>query len=177
MTTRVSGLGRLFDIGTGIHTVNLNTGSVTGKAISMQNCGGIGVLVYKSADGTTDDLQCDLQEAVGATGSPQDLDIITDYWVKSETVLDNDEVWTLTTQAAASEIAAIAGTAELEIMLYFEVMDDQLSDTYTHILCNVPDLGSVDTGLGGVLYIPFNLKVQRNPANLASLLSPGTANV
>lgn len=176
MTTRVSGLGRLFEIGTGIHTVNLNAANNTAKAMAMQNCVGVGCLVYKSASGTTDDLACDLQEAVTATGTPQDLDIITDYWVKSETLLDNDEVWTLTTQTAASEITAIAGTAELEIMLYFEVMADQLSDTYTHILCNVPDLGATDTGLGGVIYIPFGLKTQRNPANMPSLLTPGTAN-
>ena len=82
----------------------------------------------------------------------------------------------LTSQAAASEITAIAGTAEKEIMLYFEVMAEQLSDGYTHIAINVPDLGSTDTGLGGAFYIPFGLKVQRSPANLTSLLNPGTAN-
>jgi len=173
----VSGLGRLFDIGLGIMTVNLNTAANTGKNISLQNCDGVGCLVYKSASGTTDDIAVDLQEVDGYAGTPRDLDIITNYWVKSETTLDNDEAWVLTTQAVASEITAIAGTAEKEIMLYFEVMADQLSDGYTHIAVNVPDLGATDSGLGGVFYIPFNLKVKRAPANLTSLLRPGVANV
>lgn len=176
MATRGSALGRLFDIGVGVMTVNLNAAANTGKNISMENCGGLGVLIHKSASGTTDDLQCDLQEVDGAAGTPQDLDIITNYWVKSETLLDNDESWALTTQAAASEIAAIAGTAELQVLLYFEVMSEQLSSGYTHIAVNVPDLGSTDTGWGGVLYFPFDLKIQRKPVNLGNLLNPGAAN-
>jgi hypothetical protein len=176
MTTTASGIGRLFDIGLGIMTVNLNTGTNTGKNISLLNCAGVGVLIYKSANGTTDDLQCDLQEVNGYAGTPRDLDIITRYWTKSESTLDNDEPWVLTTQTAASEIAAIAGTAELQIMLYFEVMADKLSDGYTHIAVNVPDLGSTDAGLGGVFYIPFGLRVQRTPPDMPSWLNPGTAN-
>ena len=176
MATYARALGRVFDIGLGICTVNLNTGANTGKNISMQNCGGIGVLVFKSASGTTDDLAVDLQEVDGYNGTPRDLDVITNYWTKAETALDNDEPWVLTTQSAASEISAIAGTAEQQIMLYFEVMADMLSDGYTHIAVNVPDLGATDSGLGGVFYIPFDLHIQRKPANLTSLLRPGVAN-
>lgn len=176
MPTYARGLGRLFDIGIGIGTVNLNTGANTGKNISLQECEGIGVLVFKSASGTTDDIAVDLQEVDAYGGTARDLDIITNYWTKSETTLDNDEAWVLTTQTAASEITAIAGTAEKEIMLYFEVLADQLSDGYTHIAVNVPDLGATDTGLGGAFYIPFGLKSQRKPVNLSNLLRPGVAN-
>lgn len=176
MATYARALGRLFDIGVGIMTVDLNAAANTGKNISLQECEGVGVLVYKSASGTTDDLQCDLQEVDSFNGTPRDLDIITNYWTKFETTLDNDEAWTLVTQTAASEIAAIAGTAEKQCMLYFEVLADQLSDGYTHIAVNIPDLGATDTGLGGVFYIPFGLKTQRKPANLTSLLRPGVAN-
>lgn len=176
MTTRVKGLGRSFDLGIGA-VPQLFTGSgITGKNMSLQNCEGVGVLVIKDANGTTDDIAIDLQEVDGYAGTPRDLDIITDYYTKSETALDNDEAWVKTTQSAASEITAIAGTAEKQMMLYFEVFADQLSDGYTHIAVNVPDLGNTDTEYGAVIYIPFGLKVQRAPANLTSLLRPGVAN-
>ncbi len=171
MPTFTSGLGRLFDFGTGAIIQTFNGSGITGKNISFRNCASIGVLVIKMANGTTDDIAIDLQEVDGAAGTPRDLNIITDYWVKSETTLDNDEIWVKTTQSAASEITAIAGTAELELMLYFEVHEDQLSDGYTHIAVNVPDLGNTDTEQGTVLYIPFDLKVQRIPSNLTSLLA------
>jgi hypothetical protein len=128
------------------------------------------------ANGTTDDIAIDLQEVNGYAGTPRDLDILTDYWVKGETTLDNDEAWVKTTQTAASEITAIAGTAEKELLLYFEVRASQLSDGYSHIAVNVPDLGNTDTEQGCVLYIPFGLKVQRIPSNMPSLLRPGVAN-
>lgn len=176
MTTRFNALGRVFDIGAGAMPQTFNGSGITGKPCSLQNCEGVGVLIVKAANGTTDDLAIDLQEVNGAGGTPRDLDIITQYAVKSETALDNDEAWVITTQAAASEITAIAGTAELQMLVYFEVMANQLSDGYTHIALNVPDLGNADTEQGCVIYIPFGLKVQRNPANLPSLLTPGTAN-
>lgn len=176
MTTRVNALGRAFDLGIGAIVQNFNGSGITGKNISLQNCDGVGVLVVKMANGTTDDIAIDLQEVDAYNGTPRDLDIITDYYVKSETTLDNDEAWVKTTQSAASEITAIAGTAEKELMLYFEVMADQLSDGYTHIAVNVPDLGNTDTEYGCVIYIPFGLKTQRAPANMPSLLNPGTAN-
>jgi hypothetical protein len=176
MTTYFKGLGAAFDIGVGAIIQSLNGSGITGKPVSLQNCEGVGVLVVKMANGTTDDIALDLQEVNGAGGTPRDLDIITRYAVKSETALDNDEAWAITTQAAASEITAIAGTAELEMLLYFEVMADQLSDGYTHIAVNVPDLGNTDTEQGCVIYIPFGLKSQRVPNLLPSLKTPGTAN-
>lgn len=176
MATFARGLGRLFDIGNGSAPATSFSTAITGKNCSLQECEGVGVLVIKSASGTTDDLAIDLQEVNGYNGTPRDLDVITNYWYKSETALDNDEAWTLVTQTAASEITAIDTTAETQTMLYFEVLQDQLSDGYTHIACNVPDLGSTDTPLGMVLYIPFGLKTQRKPSNLTSLLRPGVAN-
>jgi hypothetical protein len=176
MTTTTLALGRDFDIGVGAIIQTFNGSGITGKNISLQNCEGVGVLVVKMANGTTDDIAIDLQEVNGYAGTPRDLDILTDYWVKGETTLDNDEAWVKTTQTAASEITAIAGTAEKELLLYFEVRASQLSDGYSHIAVNVPDLGNTDTEQGCVLYIPFGLKVQRIPSNMPSLLRPGVAN-
>ncbi len=176
MATGFQALGKSFDIGTGAIIQTFNGSGITGKNISLQNCAGVGVLIVKMANGTTDDLAFDLQEVDGYAGTPRDLEIITQYAVKSETTLDNDEAWVVTTQSAASEVTAIAGTAEKEMLVYFEVLAGQLSDGYTHIAVNVPDLGNADTEQGCVIYIPFGLKVQRKPANMPSLLRPGTAN-
>lgn len=176
MTTYAGGLGKDFDFSIGAIAQAFTGSGITGKPVAMQNCEYMGILITKNANGTTDDFACDLQEVNGAGGTPRDLDIITDYWVKSETALDGDEAWVKTTQAAASEIAAIAGTAELEMMIYFAVRAQDLSDGYTHIALNVPDLGNTDTELGTVHYIPHDLKIQRTPANMPSWKTPGTAN-
>lgn len=174
--TGFQGLGKAFDIGIGAKPQLFTGSGITGKNISLQDCAGVGILITKDANGTTDDFACDLQEVNGSAGTPRDLDIITQYAVKSETTLDNDEPWAVTTQAAASEITAIAGTAEKEMMVYFEVLASQLSDGYTHIALNVPDFGNTDTEYGCVQYIKFGLKAQRIPANLGNLLAPGVAN-
>jgi hypothetical protein len=176
MTTYAGPLGKSFDIGLGAIPQAFTGSGITGLVQNMSNCEGVLVIVVKNANGTTDDLAIDLQEVNGAGGTPRDLDIITDYWVKSETALDNDEAWLKTTQTAASEITAIAGTAEKEMIVAFAVRSQDLSDGYTHIAVNVPDLGNTDTELGTVLYIPYGLKVQRAPVSLPSNKTPGTAN-
>ena len=176
MATYARGLGRLFDIGVGSAPATSFSTAITGKNCSLQEYEGVGILIVKSASGTTDDLALDLQEVDAYGGTPRDLDIITNYWTKQETTLDNDEAWVLSTQTAASEITAIAGTAEVQMLLYFEVLADQLSDGYTHIACNIPDLGSTDTPLGSIIYIPFGLKTQRKPVNMPNMLRPGVAN-
>lgn len=176
MTTYAGPLGKSLDISLGAIPQSFNGSGITGKPISMQNCEGVLVVVVKSANGTSDDFAIDLQEVNGAGGTPRDLDIITDYWVKSETALDGDEAWVKTTQSAASEITAIAGTAELEMIVAFAVRSQDLSDGYSHIAVNVPDLGNTDTEYGTVLYFPYGLKVQRAPVNMPSWKTPGTAN-
>lgn len=176
MPTYSGPLGRYFDIGVGAMPQSFSS-AITGINCSLQNCAGVLVLVGKTASGTTDHLAIDLQEVNGAAGTPRDLDIITDYWMKSETTLDNDESWVKVTQAAASEITAIPLTAQTQTLLAFAVYASALSSGYTHIAVNVPDLGSTDTPTGFVLYFPFQLEVQRTPANMPSLLAPGVANV
>lgn len=177
MTTYAGPLGKSFDISPGAMPQNFCGSGITGKPISMQNCEGVLVLVVKTkSGGTTDDFAIDLQEVNGAGGTPRDLDIITDYWYKQETDLDGDEAWVKVTQSAASEITAIAGTSETDFIVAFAVRSQDLSDGYTHIALNVPDLGNTDTEYGTVIYIPYGLKVQRTPVNMPSWKTPGTAN-
>ena len=175
MATFSGALGRAFDIGIGAMPTSFSS-AVTGKNISMENCAGVLVLVGKTASGTTDDLAIALRECPSSAGTPRDLVTITDYWTKSETALDNDESWVKTSQTASATIAAIAGTAETQILLAFAVMAQDLSDGYTHIQVNAPDLGSTDTPTGFIMYLPFGLKIQRAPVNMPSLLAPGVAN-
>jgi hypothetical protein len=178
MTTRVGALGRLFDIGTGIVPVDLNTGANTGYRISMQDCDGITFVIFAGVGTAASDLPCDLQEYTASTGgTTADLDIITDYYHKTELALDNDETWTLVTQTAASEITDIGGagtSGELQQIGVIEVTADQLSDGYTHLGLNIAQPGAAK--IGCVLYIKWGLHSQRTPANLPNLLNPGAAN-
>jgi len=175
--TMVGALGRLFDIGCGISPVNLNTGANTGKRISMRGAKGITFVVFAGVGTAASDLALDLQEHTAYTGgTTADLDIITKYYIKDETALDNDETWVLVTQAAASEITDAGGTgvsAEHEQIVVIEVTADQLSDGYTHISLNAPQPGA--TKLGCVLYVLWGLNSQRIPSNLPNLLRPGAA--
>lgn len=177
MATYAGPLGKDFDISPGAMPQNFNGSGITGKPISLQNCEGVLVVIAKTkSGGTTDDFAIDMQEVNGAGGTPRDLDIITDYWVKQETDLDGDEPWVKTTQAAASEITAIAGTSETDMLVAFAVRAIDLSAGYTHIAVNVPDFGNTDTQYGTVLYFPYGLRVQRAPVNMPSWKTPGTAN-
>ncbi|MFZ3473095.1 hypothetical protein ACODT3_10825 [Streptomyces sp. 4.24] len=166
------GLGRLFDIGLGAPPAATN-GAVTGKRINLRNCGGVTVVLVGGVATGGDDLQVDLQQhTVSSSGTPADLDVITEYWLKSAVAIDNSETWTRYTQAAASEIAVAASeTTDIEQnILVFEVEATQLADGYDWISVNVPDLGAGDKTLT-VLYFARDLAVQRTPANLAALLS------
>ncbi|HLF79641.1 MAG TPA: hypothetical protein VJB57_19340 [Dehalococcoidia bacterium] len=178
MVTTARALGRLFDIGAGIIPVDLNTGANTGKRISMQDCGGITFVLFAGVGTAASDMQCDLQEHTAYTGGTSaDLDIITKYYNKQELALDNDESWVEVSQTAASEITDTGGagtSGEHQQIVVIEVGAEQLSDGYTHLSMNVPQIGAAK--IGCCLYIKHDLKVQRKPANLPNLLNPGAAN-
>lgn len=166
MVTKARALGKDFDIGSAVAVKDLDGGAQTGKNIYMGDCEGVTFVVFKGI-GTTDDLALDLQEIEAVAGTPRDLEIITEYFTKSATtVLVGTEVWVKTTQSAASEITAIADSAEKEMILAFDVRADQLSDGYEYLTVNTPDLGSAAAQWGGVLAIKWGLKVQRAPENL-----------
>ncbi len=165
--TKARGLGKWFDIGVTVANQDMDASGITGKNIYMGDCEGILFLVTKGI-GTTDDFALDLQEVNGVAGTPRDLDIITEYFTKTaaSTTLAGTEIWVKTTQAAASEIAAITGTAAKQLLLAFEVRADQLSDGYTHLAVNVPDLGSGGAQFGSIVGIKWGLAIQRAPANM-----------
>jgi hypothetical protein len=170
------GLGRVYDIGTALAPVDLATAGATGKRISMQDCGGIDIVLFYGAGTAGDDPVPSLQQHTAYTGgTTADLATMTTIYRKTETTLDNDEAWQKTTQAAAAIMTPDLTDAEKENIYVIHVDSASLADGYTHISVNQADLSN-NAQLGAFLYIKVDLKVQRAPANMPNLLRPGAAN-
>lgn len=167
-------LGRLFDIGLGAVPTDAVAGAITGKRVAMSGANACTIVVVTSG-GSTDITDVDLQQHTAYTGgTTADLDVIDHYYYKSEGTLDNDEAWVRGSQSAASEITNV-GAASEELLLVIEVDAADLSDGYTHISLDIPDLGTNGTRYCAVLYFLHELRYQRKPANLPNLLRPGAA--
>jgi hypothetical protein len=179
------GLGRLYNIGTAVLPVDINTSdAATGQRISMAGASGITVVAITLAGGA-DDLTFDIQQHTAYTGgSSADLDAvgvagsrgIDHYYIKAETALDNDEAWVKVSQAVASEVTVVGATyGTQQKLVAIEVSAEQLAPGYSWISCNVACVTSTSQLLA-VLYIVHDLAVQRAPVNLGNLLRPGAAN-
>lgn len=166
----MEGLGRLFDVSIGCVPTDAVAGAVTGKRVSLKNADACTILVVTTG-ASTDITDVDLQQHTASTGgTTADLDIIDHYYYKSETTLDGDETWTRATQTAASEITNV-GAASEELLLAIEVSASQLSDGYSYISLDIPDLGTNGTRHCAVLYLLHELRAPRKPANLVAPLS------
>lgn len=172
MATKERALGHLFDITGALAPVNLSAGANTGLRIDMRRATVCTFVIYVGAGTAGDDLLVDLQEHSAATsGTSQDLDIITEYFMKTETTLDGDEIWTRITQAAASETADATGTtAEEQNLMVIEVRHDQLSDGFKWLSLNIPDLGAAGSKVGCAIAILSGLRAQRKPERLGTAL-------
>jgi hypothetical protein len=177
-------LGRLFNIGTAVAPVDINTSdAATGARISMVGHSGIAIVLYTLVGGA-DDITVDVQQATAYTGgTSNDLDStngatgIDHYYIKAETALDNDEAWVKVSQTAASEVVIVGATyGTQQKLVVIQVGADQLADGYTHLSANIACTTSTSQLLA-MLYIPYDLKAQRKPENLPNLLRPGAANV
>lgn len=165
----MEGLGRLFDLSCGVAPVDLAGGANTGNRVSLRNCAGVTVVFFKEAGAASEPTTLDLQEhTVSSGGTPQDLDVIDHYYLKSETTLDGDETWTKVTQSVASEITPAA--SDTQQILAFYVSGSDLSDGYDYISVNTSDTSTAGQ-FGSILYILHDLNVQRAPANLVAPLS------
>lgn len=178
------GLGRLFDLGTGFVPVDIDTANgATGKRIYMGDCAGITV-VFLGAVGGAEDLTLDCQQSTAYTGGTSgDMDSatsgatgVTEYWIKAETTLDNDEAWVKVTQSEASEVVVVGATyGVLQKIVAFYVPAESLSPGYTHFHV-VASITTATAQLSTLLYIKHDLNVQRIPSSLPNLLNPGAAN-
>lgn len=166
----MEGLGRLFDVSTAFVPTDAVAGAITGKRVSLKNAGGCTIVVQTSG-GSTDITDVDLQQHTASSGgTTADLDIIDHYYYKTETTLDGDETWTKGTQTAASEITNV-GAASEELLLVIEVEATQLSDGYSYISLDIPDLGTNGTRFCSGVYLLRELRAPRKPANLIAPLS------
>ncbi len=182
----MQGLGRIFDIGTAVAPVDINTSdAATGKRISMANASGLTVIAHTLVGGA-DDITFDVQQHTAyVNGTSADLDAaavatstgITKYHIKAEVALDNDESWVEVTQAEASEVVVVGATyGIMQKMVAIYISAAQLGDGYSHLSVNVACTTSTSQLLT-VIYLLHDLAVQRKPANLGNLLRPGAANV
>lgn len=188
MFVSIFALGRLFDIGVGWAPVDIDTANgATGKRISMAGASGITFVVATGAGGA-EDLVFDVQQHTAYTGgTSKDLDSDpttgvttstgpTRYYIKAETLLDNDETWVKVTQAEASEVTVVGATyGAQQKLVVIEVDADQLGDGYTHVSLNAAITTSTSQ-LGVCLYFVHGLRYPRTPAKLWNLLNPGAAN-
>lgn len=177
-------LGRLFDIGTCVVPVDINTSdAATGQRISMTGHTGIAIVLHTLVGGA-DDITVDIQQATAYTGgTSNDMDAtngasgVDHYYIKAETALDNDEAWVKVNQTAASEVVIVGATyGTQQKLVVIQVGADQLADGFTHISANIACTTSTSQLLTA-LYIPYDLAVQRAPVNRPNLLRPGAANV
>ncbi len=160
-----TGLGFGFDIGTVIIPVDLQDGTNNGHRIHMQNYGAITFVAYLATGTAAQAPTFDLQEANALTGgTSRDLDVITEYWQKSEAVLDGDETWERATQSAASEVTDADWDDAEQALVAFTVRAEQLSDTYEWVSILVAQPGTAH--IGCVFAIMHDLKVMRAPQNL-----------
>lgn len=182
----MKGLGRLFDFGTCWAPVDLDTANgATGKRIAMSRGTAITFLVETGVGGA-EDLTLDVQQHTAYTsGTTADLDSaavatstgVTEYWIKAETALDNDETWVRVTQAEASEVVVVGATyGAMQKRIVFSVGADQLGDTYTH-LSLVASITTSTAQLASCTYVLHDLRATRSPELLGNLLNPGAANV
>jgi hypothetical protein len=163
-------LGSLFDIAINHVPTDIVAGAVTGKRVHLRNYAAA-TLVVVCGSGSTDIGDLDLQQhTVSSGGSPLDLDIITHYYLKDATTLDNSTAWTKTTQSAASEVTD-AGSASKQQIIVVEVNADALSDGYQWVSCDMPDAGSNGTKYACGIWILTGLRYPRNPVNLPASLT------
>lgn len=166
------GLGNVFDISVGINNVaDLAAGANTGKRIHMRNYDTLGVLFMKNAASAgADDVVLTLQEHNANTGgTSQNLAAITDWYRKSvASPLLGTETWTETTQAASATLTLAGATfATHQQLVFFEIESGALSAGFEWLSVNIADPGAGGTILGGVIYLPSGLKIQRRPDLLA----------
>ncbi|MEU3161789.1 hypothetical protein ABZ753_30955 [Streptomyces griseoincarnatus] len=164
-------LGRLFNVAKVIGPIDLASGAQTGTRVHLKDCQGVAFIYVADAGTAGEDVDLDVQQHTAASaGTSADLDVVTRWFSKRETTLDNDEVWVKHTQAAGSEVDLGEDEGENEVIAVVEVSAKSLSDGYEWVSVNTTDAGSTAGKLGCVLAITYDLTVQRSPELLADLL-------
>lgn len=131
-------LGRLFNLGLSATTANTR--------ISLTDAGGVTIVAFGATSATVT-----VNEANAATGgTSQALPRITRYWTQ------NNGVWTLVNQAAASTFSTGAGGLAVA-----EIETTWLSDGFTHV--------SASSATATMLHVVRDMAYQRNPVMLTDV--------
>lgn len=169
----MQGLGRLFDISTGIAPVSFDAGAATGKRVSLRDAGGVTIVAFVGAAASgAESLAFTLkQHTASSGGTSATLDNTNvKYYTKLATTLAGTETWAAA--AAPSTGVVTIGTADAakQGIVVIEVDTVNLSDGYRYISLDSADPGT-GVRIGGVLYILRDLKVARKPSNLRAPLN------
>lgn len=168
-------LGNVLDIMAGIPIVSdLAAGANTGKRIHMRNYATCGFLFLKNAASAgTDTVILTLNQHNAASGgTTSQFNGITDWYYKSTAAaLTGAETWTEVNQAAGSTLT-LANTGAVpaanQAMVYFDVDANTMDAGFQWMSISIADPGSGGTIVGGVIYIPTELKILRRPDLLAN---------
>lgn len=164
-------LGRLVDVSVGVTPTDFNAGASTGKYVSLTRASGV-MVVFIHAQGTSGggDNTLTLKQSKDTSGTGlANLAVISKYYKKENaTGLVGSETWTAVTQAAAATIVETSGHGPGDAAIWaFHVFGDQLSDGFSFIRVDAAAVsGSSKPQLSTILYFPYDLTVQRTPANL-----------
>lgn len=159
------GLGRIFDVCTGIVPVNIATAANTGHRLHMRNYETVAIVVCLNNGTAAEAPTITLQEHTANTsGTSANLAVITEYYKKEEASLDGDETWTKVTQTAAATITNADWDDANQVLFVVEVEAASLSAGYEWLSVNIADPGTAQVGC--VIYIPHGLKQQYAPSSL-----------
>lgn len=166
----IESLGRLADYSVAIAPVDLSAAAVTGKRVSMKNCSGLRVAIFKGAASTGTDPGFTLKEATAFSGGTSQAMASPPayFWKKSAATLAGSETWSQVTATYTTGTITLTGEQGNQGIYVFEILAQDLSAGFSYIEVDSVKAGTV-AQVGSVVYEPFDLAAARLPSNLAAL--------
>lgn len=168
----IEALGRTADFSVAVAPVDLSAAAVTGKRVSLKNCVGVQVVIFKGAASSGTDPAFTFKEATADTGgTSQDMATPPAYfWKKTAATLAGTEQWVQVTASYSSGVLTLTGEEGNQGIYVFDILAEDLSAGFDYIEVDASKAGTV-AQVGGVLYVLHDLAVQRFPSNLAAASS------
>ena len=166
----IEALGRDNDFSVAIAPVDLSAAAVTGKRVSLKNCVGVQVVIYKGAASTGTDPGFTFKEATADTsGTSQVMATPPAYfWKKSAAALAGTEQWSQVTATYTAGTITLTGEQGNQGIYVFDILSEDLSAGFEYIEVDSVKAGAV-AQIGSVFFVAHDLSTQRFPSNLAAL--------